>query len=109
MSRFCSVVTESDVSTFREQGFVVLRRWFDPAPLAAEMDRAFADGLLPTAPTNEGSAGVEFRSVIMMSERTPVSLALLDALAEPAEQLIGRTVIPGRAKGQLYYGETGWH
>jgi Phytanoyl-CoA dioxygenase (PhyH) len=99
----------ADVPSFRENGFAVLRQWFDPALLAEEMRRAFTDGLLPDAPHNRGSAGVEFRVVVMMCEHTPVSLSLLDALAAPAAQLLGRAVIPGRAKGQRYFGETGWH
>jgi Phytanoyl-CoA dioxygenase (PhyH) len=97
------------VESFRENGFAVLRQWFDPAPLADEMERAFAEGLVAGAPRNRGSAGVEFRVVLMMCERTPVSLSLLDALAVPAAELLGRAVIPGRAKCQRYFGETGWH
>ena len=98
-----------DVASFRDEGFVVLRDWFDPAPLSDEMDRAFRAGLPHDAPRRRGSAGTEFRGLVMMSEHTPVSLELLDALAAPAAELLGRRVLPGRAKGQLYLGETGWH
>jgi hypothetical protein len=97
------------VARFRDEGFVVLRDWFDSAPLSEEIDRAFADGLRDDAPHLVGSAGTEFRGLVMMSEHTPVSLGLLDALAAPAAALLGRRVLPGRAKGQLYFGETGWH
>jgi hypothetical protein len=41
-----------------------------------------------------------------------VSLALLDALAAPAAELLGRDVIPTRAKGTRctrYFGGTSWH
>ena len=94
---------------FRADGFVVLRRAFDPKPVADEIDRAFADGLIETADVNSGSGGVEFRCVTMTCERTPLSLALLDALAEPAAELLGRAVLPVRAKGTRYFGASGWH
>ncbi len=45
----------------------------------------------------------------MMCESTPASLALLDALAEPATLLLERNVIPTRAKGTSYFGGTPWH
>jgi hypothetical protein len=103
------LLAEDAVARFRDDGFVVLRDWFDPVPLADELERALADGVPYDAPRLVGSAGVEFSVVVMMSQRTPVSLALLDALAPPAAALLGRRVLPGRAKGQRYFGETEWH
>jgi hypothetical protein len=35
------------VTRFQENGFVVLRSGFDPAPLSREVDRAFAEGFRP--------------------------------------------------------------
>jgi hypothetical protein len=96
-------------SAFRTSGFVVLRDLIDPEPLSDELDRTLADGLHASAGVNAGSAGREFRYVPMMCERTPVSLSLVDALAAPAAELLGRRVLPVRAKGTQYLGGSGWH
>jgi hypothetical protein len=45
----------------------------------------------------------------MMCERTPVSLSLLDELAPVAADLLGRPVLPLRAKGTRIVGDTAWH
>src|SRR5215831_2717958 len=45
----------------------------------------------------------------MMSATTPASLALLDRTAIVASTLLGSTVIPTRAKGVRYFGNTPWH
>jgi hypothetical protein len=102
----------SQATQFRESGFVVLRGAFDPAPLSVEIDRAFAEGLWPGVGAHvisQGTGDVSFRYLPMMCERTPVSLELLDRFAIVAAQLLGRDVLPGRAKGSRYYGDTGWH
>jgi hypothetical protein len=96
-------------SAFRASGFVVLRDHIDPTPLSDEVDRTFVDGLRTDAGVNTGSAGIGFRYVPMMCERTPVSLALVDALAAPAEELLGRRVLPVRAKCTRYVGGSDWH
>src|SRR6185503_18286966 len=67
-------------------GFVVLRQFFDPAPLAAEI-----------------------QYVPMMTAETPVSLSLLDRAETVAAAVFGGPVIPTRAKGTRYHGETPWH
>ena len=100
------------VTRFQENGFVVLRSAFDPAPLSREVDRAFAEGFRPGHEghvISQGSGRVSFRYLPMMCDRTPVSLDLLDRFASVATELLGRQVIPGRAKGTRYYGDTGWH
>ena len=100
------------VTRFRESGFVVLRSAFDPVPLSREVDRAFAEGFRPGHEVHvisQGSGRVSFRYLPMMCDRTPVSLDLLDRFASVATELLGRQVIPGRAKGTRYYGDTGWH
>jgi hypothetical protein len=102
------MVGDEEVSAFQSDGFVVLRAAFDAELLAREVDDALADGYR-AAPMNTGNAGNQFRYVPMMGERTPVSVALVDALAGPATQLLGRAVIPGRAKGTRYVGDTAWH
>jgi ectoine hydroxylase-related dioxygenase (phytanoyl-CoA dioxygenase family) len=98
-----------EIAEFRATGVVVLRRWFDPSALTEEIDRTLAVGFRSGSETRVGSAGNEFQYVPMMCERTPVSLSMLDALAEPAAQLLARDVIPTRAKGIRYFGGTRWH
>jgi hypothetical protein len=103
------VLDNQAVAAFDDIGFVVLRGFFDPGPLSDEFDRALADGRWQESAANTGSAGNAFEYVPMMCERTLVSLALIDALAAPAGQLLGRAVIPTRAKGTRYFGGTSWH
>ena len=64
---------------------------------------------VPTRPFNRGSGSVGFHGVIMMCERTPVSLHLVDLLSDAGARLLGRTVLPGRGKGTRYFGSSGWH
>jgi len=45
----------------------------------------------------------------MMTERTPVSLSLLDRCAELAVALLDVPVLPVRAKCVQYAGDTAWH
>ena len=102
------MIDDVDVSAFRSDGFVVLRAAFESGRLSREVNDALADGYRD-APMNTGSAGNLFWYVPMMCERTPQSLALVDALAGPATQLLDRAVIPVRAKGTRYLGGTSWH
>ena len=97
------------VDHFRAEGFLVVRNAFDPGPLADEIDIALRDGLRPDATVNLGSGGLGFQGVIMMCERTPVSLSLVVRLAPMASQLLDTDVIPGRAKGVRNAGSTDWH
>jgi hypothetical protein len=100
---------EAACADFRAGGFVVLRAAFDPGPLSDEVDRALADGVRLSATDNTGSGGIEFRYVPMMCERTPASMSMIDALARPAARLVGRAVLPVRAKGTRYFGGSGAH
>jgi Phytanoyl-CoA dioxygenase (PhyH) len=102
------VISELDVAALQSEGFLVLRRAVDAERLSREVDAALADGYRD-APMSTGSAGNRFRYVPMMCERTPVSLALVDALSVPAAEILGRTVLPVRAKGTRYVGGTAWH
>jgi hypothetical protein len=45
----------------------------------------------------------------MMTAETPASLSLLDRLKAVAETLFARPVLPTRAKGTRYFGESPWH
>ena len=87
-------------------GFVVLRQFFDPTPLAAEIDRVIAEGILRDVPERSDR---QFQYVPMMTAETPVSLLLLDRAETVAAAVFGRPVIPTRAKGTRYHGETPWH
>src|SRR5688572_16619873 len=97
------------IARFHRDGYVVLRRAFDPGELSAEVDDALEHGLRADAEAKQGGGGVEFRVVVMMCERTPVSLALLDVFAVAAAKLLGRPVLPGRAKGTRYFGSSDLH
>lgn len=103
-------VGRPDVDHFNTFGFVVLRDAFDPDPLAAEVDEALANGTRSTASLNvSAEADIGFRYLPMMSERAPVSLALLDGFADLAVELLGGDVLPIRAKAVEYHGEAAWH
>jgi hypothetical protein len=96
-------------SHFARSGYAVIRRAFEPQALSLEVDAAMQHGLRPGGVPIEGAGGVEFRSVVMMCELTPVSLALVDQLAPVAARLLGRRVLPGRAKGTRYFGSSRLH
>lgn len=99
-------------TTFAQQGFVVLRRCFDAAALAAEVDRALADGFGPADRVQTfmaGNGSVTLRYVPMMNERCGSSTALVAQLSTLAASVLGRAVLPGRAKATRYYGSTSWH
>jgi len=103
------LVNDQTIARFHDDGYAVLRRAFDPSELSAEVDDALKGGLRADGDVKSGAGGVEFRSVVMMCERTPVSLTLLDALSVLAAELLGRRVLPGRAKGTRYFGSSGLH
>ena len=92
-------LSEQAVAHFRTFGFVVLRRAFDPAPLRAEVDRAFAAAADPgDARRTSAEAGIAFRYLPMMGPRALVSLGLLDACAPLAAALLEGPALPVRAK-----------
>lgn len=102
--------TPVDAERFDAEGFVVLGRCIDAAGLSAEVDGALARGFVGGRPRNESAeAGIAFRFLPMMSERTPISLDLLRRFRPEAERLLGRPVLPVRAKAVEYHGGSGWH
>jgi Phytanoyl-CoA dioxygenase (PhyH) len=107
MSRSPSL-TAIDVRGFRTLGFVVLRGFFDPESLAAELEHVLATGLPRGSATLE-RGDIRFQYVPMMTTECPASLSLLDLLEGLAEALLGCPVIPTRAKGCRYSGNTPWH
>ena len=93
-------------------GFVVLRGQIDVEALSQEFDRLLGDAFVRSQAARqlrEGTGTVTFQYAPMMCERTPYSLILLDHFAVIAADLMGRAVLPGRAKGTWYEGNTGWH
>jgi hypothetical protein len=103
MTREIAPQSANALATF---GFVVLRHFFDPGPLAAEIDKVMANGVLKDFPER---GGIRFQYVPMMTAETPVSLSLLDQVETVAAALFGGPVLPTRAKGTRYHGETPWH
>jgi len=89
-------MTSSSAEFLRTSGFVVLRAFFDPDPLAAEIDRVMRNGLSSRVISYEG---ISFQYVPMMMSETPASLSLLDSSGAAAEALLGGPVLPTRAKG----------
>jgi ectoine hydroxylase-related dioxygenase (phytanoyl-CoA dioxygenase family) len=98
--------TSSQAAAFRTFGFGVLRQFFDPRPLAAEIDRVMHDGLVSHVSRAEE---IQFQYVPMMTAETAVSLSLLDRIEAVAAGLLGGSVLPTRAKGVRYSGNTPWH
>jgi hypothetical protein len=71
-----------------------------------EVDRVLSDGLLGQPP-HDGE--IRFQYVPMMTAETPASLSLFDRLEPVAEMLFDGPVLPTRAKGTRYFGESPWH
>ena len=99
-------LTPYSADTFRTFGLVVLRQFFDPSPLAAEIDQVMRDGLVSDV---SSCSEIRFQYVPMMTAATPVSLSLLDRVEAVAAALLGGPVLPTRAKGVRYCGNTPWH
>src|SRR5687768_2671867 len=98
-------LSAQSVDAFRTLGFLVLRQFFEPGPLVAEVDHVIADGRCGTARWGD----MRFQYVPMMTSRTPESLALLDRSEAVAAALLGGPVLPTRAKCVQYVGDTPWH
>ena len=96
----------SSPAAFRAFGFAVLRQFFDPHPLAAEIDRVTHDGLVSRVAKTEE---IHFQYVPMMTAQTAASLSLLDRIEPVAAGLLGGSVLPTRAKAVWYSGNTPWH
>jgi hemoglobin len=98
-----------ELASFPADGYTVLRRAFDPAPLVAEADAALARAFPHAGHRNTGDADNVFRYVPMMGERTPVSLALLHRFEPVAARALGGPVLPVRAKVTEYDTGSSWH
>jgi hypothetical protein len=90
-------------------GYAALPAAIDARPLADEIDRVLAGAFTDPDHQHRGAAGNRFRYAPMMVASTPVSLSLALQLGALAAELLGASVVPGRAKGIEYAGITGWH
>ena len=93
----------------RAHGYALLSAAFDPRALTAEVDLAIADGCQVAFRFEGAGVAVSGRYVPMTCERTPVSLSLLVGGAAAAARVLGRAVVPFRAKGTVYDRRTDWH
>jgi hypothetical protein len=84
----------------------VVRQFFDPHSLTAEIDQVMHDGLVADV---SRTGGIRFQYVPMMTAKTPVSLSLLDRVQAVAAAMLGGCVVPTRAKGVRIHGNTPWH
>jgi phytanoyl-CoA dioxygenase PhyH len=96
-----------DVVYFRAFGFILLPRFFDPRPLAEEVDRVLRNGSVRSWKVSDDE--IRFQYVPMMTSETPHSLSLLDRVESVASTLLGGPVLPIRAKGTRCYGNSPWH
>lgn len=92
---------------FRTFGFAILRRFFDAAALGAEIDHVLRTGIRSQQPAHYD--GIRFQYVPMMTAETPISVNLLDRAGALAATVLGGPVIPTRAKGTRYFGNSPWH
>jgi Phytanoyl-CoA dioxygenase (PhyH) len=104
----CEKAQAIDTDYFRTFGFLVLRQFFDPGPLAPEIDEVLEEGLASASDVSRYD-GIQFQYVPMMTARTPASLSLLDQTEAVAATLLGGSVLPTRAKAVRYFGNTPWH
>ena len=103
-----TLVMDAGIAHFHTFGFLVLRQFFDPDSIVAEIDRVMRDGVVSSSDISSG-AEIHFQYVPMMTAETPNSLSLLDRAEAVAANLLGGPVLPTRAKGVLYRGDTPWH
>lgn len=89
-------------------GYLVLRHALLPTDLRLEVERSIVEGA-STHLSSSSEAGIGFAYVPMMTRRTPHSVRLLRRFAVVAEGLLGRPVLPMRAKGVRYVGDAAWH
>jgi len=97
-----------DVPYFQTFGFVVLHHFFDPHLIALEIDHVMQQGRKSSFELSP-SAQIHFQYVPLMTAQTPASLALLDRTEKIAATLLDGAVLPTRAKGVRYSGNTAWH
>ncbi|ATY32171.1 phytanoyl-CoA dioxygenase family protein [Sphingomonas psychrotolerans] len=90
-------------------GYALVRAAFDPVAITAEVDWAIEKGCGSGFRLESERLTVTASYVPMTTAETRASLALLLSGAPLAGQMLGRPVIPFRAKGTVYSQETSWH
>jgi len=81
----------------------------DVRDLSAEVDRAITHGCRAEFRVEGTGVAVSGRYLPMTSALTPVSVSLLVSGASAAAHVLGRPVVPFRAKGTVYDRRTDWH
>ncbi len=94
---------------FISRGYAVIPAALDPAQITAEVDWAISEGCKTGFRLESESLTVTASYVPMTTAETPASLSLLLGGASLARQMLGRAVVPFRAKGTVYSHETSWH
>ena len=94
-----------DTRHFEVFGFLVLRHFFDPRWIAEEIDQVMRKGRRSSFELARNEE-ICFQYVPMMTAETPGSLWLLDRAEAVAATLLGGPVLPIRAKGVRYWGNT---
>jgi hypothetical protein len=97
-----------DAGYFQTFGFLVVRDFFDPRVISAEIDQIMRNGRRSSFDVSRAEE-IHFQYVPMMTAETPGSLWLLDRAEIVAATLLGGHVLPTRAKGTRYWGNTPWH
>lgn len=103
------VLNEAEARHFEVFGFTVLRNAFHASALSLELDLAIDNSSWRAFAAERDANTATGRYVPMMCEHTPESIALLAHFTPLAEHILGRAVLPCRAKGVQYQGATSWH
>lgn len=93
----------------RSHGYAIVPAAFEPGEITAEVDWAIATGCKAGFHLESDRLTVSALYVPMTTAETCASLSLLLSGAAVAHQLLGRAVVPFRAKGTVYSHETSWH
>jgi hypothetical protein len=93
----------------RSYGYAVIPDAFDPAEITAEVVWAITTGCKAGFHLETAGLTVSASYVPMTTAETSASLSLLLSGAPIARKLLGRAVVPFRAKGTVYSHQTSWH
>jgi hypothetical protein len=93
-----------DAPYFQAFGFLVLRHFFDPRLIAAEIDQVMRNGRRSSFEVSRGEE-IHFQYVPMMTAENTRQLMLLDRTETVATTLFGGPVLPTRAKGDALLGQ----
>jgi Phytanoyl-CoA dioxygenase (PhyH) len=107
------MLTDEHVEHYRTFGFVILRRQLDEetiAALSAEIDHAFRDAFGDRFDERPDAGGISGHYLpVMSTERTPVSLGLLECFDPIARRLLDGEALPAPAQAILFFDQAAWH